>query len=111
MRCHNFLKVILNLLDFCVPQRFFKRNFTARSANIIVSLTLNFIELAGFNLHAGSDKTYHHIRMEIARCLLPDIIAYYESDQGQKEFKEWMTKKEHTERDTVEKNSIPQKKT
>lgn len=44
-----------------------------------------------------------HIRMEIARCLLPDIIAYYESDQGQKEFKEWMTKKEHTERDTVKK--------
>ena len=30
-----------------------------------------------------------HIRMEIARCLLPDIIAYYESEQGQKEFAEW----------------------
>ena len=27
-----------------------------------------------------------HIRMEIARCLLPDIVAYFESDQGQKEF-------------------------
>ena len=27
-----------------------------------------------------------HIRMEIARCLLPDIIAYYESEKGQKEF-------------------------
>ena len=30
-----------------------------------------------------------HIRMEIARCLLPDIIAYYESERGQKEFEEW----------------------
>ena len=30
-----------------------------------------------------------HIRMEIARCLLPDIIAYYESEQGQREFNEW----------------------
>lgn len=30
-----------------------------------------------------------HIRMEIARCLLPDIIAYFESEQGQKEFEEW----------------------
>ena len=30
-----------------------------------------------------------HIRMEIARCLLPDIITYYESEQGQKEFEEW----------------------
>ena len=27
-----------------------------------------------------------HIRMEIARCLLPDIVAYFESEQGQKEF-------------------------
>lgn len=33
-----------------------------------------------------------HIRMEIARCLLPDIIAYYESKQGQKEFAEWKIK-------------------
>ena len=30
-----------------------------------------------------------HIRMEIARCLLPDIVAYFESEKGQKEFKEW----------------------
>lgn len=30
-----------------------------------------------------------HIRIEIARCLLPDIIAFYESDEGQKEFAEW----------------------
>ena len=35
-----------------------------------------------------------HIRMEIARCLLPDIIAYYESEKGQKEFEEW--KKQQT---------------
>ena len=27
--------------------------------------------------------------MEIARCLLPDIIAYYESEQGQREFAKW----------------------
>ena len=30
-----------------------------------------------------------HIRMEIARCLLPDIVAYFESEQGQREFAEW----------------------
>ena len=30
-----------------------------------------------------------HIRMEIARCLLPDIIAFYESEEGRKEFEEW----------------------
>ena len=30
-----------------------------------------------------------HIRKEIARCLLPDIIAYFESKEGQKEFEEW----------------------
>ena len=36
-----------------------------------------------------------HIRMEIARCLLPDIIAYYESEQGQKEFEEWKKEKDN----------------
>ncbi len=30
-----------------------------------------------------------HIRMEIARCLLPDIVAYFESEQGQREFETW----------------------
>lgn len=31
----------------------------------------------------------NHIRMEIARCLLPDIVAFFESEQGQREFTEW----------------------
>ena len=30
-----------------------------------------------------------HIRKEIARCLLPDIVAYFESEQGQRAFAEW----------------------
>ena len=30
-----------------------------------------------------------HIRMEIARCLLPDIVAYYNSEKGQREYAEW----------------------
>lgn len=51
-----------------------------------------------------------HIRMEIARCLLPDIVAYFESKQGRREFAEWMAKKEHKERDTVKNDSIPQRK-
>ena len=25
----------------------------------------------------------------IARCILPDILAFYESDEGQKEFNKW----------------------
>ena len=48
-----------------------------------------------------------HIRMEIARCLLPDIIAYYESEKGQKEFEKWMANKENKNRDTAENNGIP----
>ena len=43
-----------------------------------------------------------HIRMEIARCLLPDIIAYYESEEGQKEFEEWKSKKQYTNYRTSE---------
>ena len=25
----------------------------------------------------------------IARCLLPDILAYYDSEEGQREFAQW----------------------
>ena len=31
----------------------------------------------------------------IARCLLPDIIALYESEEGQKEFAEWLAQQEN----------------
>lgn len=30
----------------------------------------------------------------IARCILPDIIARYESEEGQREFREWKTQRE-----------------
>jgi len=30
----------------------------------------------------------------LARCLLPAIQAYFESEQGQREFTEWKKKKE-----------------
>ncbi len=33
-----------------------------------------------------------HILVELARCLLPDIIAFYESKEGKKIFEEWKAK-------------------
>ena len=30
----------------------------------------------------------------VARCLLPDIIAYFESEEGQREFAEWKRQQE-----------------
>lgn len=30
----------------------------------------------------------------IAQCILPDIIALYESVEGQQEFQEWMARRE-----------------
>ena len=30
----------------------------------------------------------------IARCILPDIIAFYESEEGQREFQEWKARRE-----------------
>lgn len=30
----------------------------------------------------------------IAQCILPDIIAFYESDEGQREFQEWKAQRE-----------------
>lgn len=38
----------------------------------------------------------------IARCLLPDIQAFYESEEGQREFEEWKAQQE-TEPDTEDK--------
>ena len=35
-----------------------------------------------------------HAIETIARCILPDILAYYESEEGQLEFREWMAKRE-----------------
>ena len=29
----------------------------------------------------------------IARCLMPDILAFYESEEGQREFAEWKARK------------------
>mgnify|MGYP007020498633 CR=1 FL=1 len=30
----------------------------------------------------------------IARCILPDILAYYESEEGQREFQKWLAQRE-----------------
>ena len=35
-----------------------------------------------------------HIIESIARCILPDIIAYYETEEGQRQFQEWKTMQE-----------------
>lgn len=34
-----------------------------------------------------------HIITEAARCLMPDIIAFYESEEGEKIFEEWKAKR------------------
>ena len=40
-----------------------------------------------------------HIIESIARCILPDITAYYETEEGQRQFQEWkaMQEAEQTE--------------
>ena len=43
-----------------------------------------------------------HIRKEIARCLLPDIVAYFESEEGQREFAEWKAKQEADKKEKSE---------
>ena len=44
----------------------------------------------------GSQRNilYHRMRPYIAQCILPDIIALYESEEGQQEFQEWKTQYE-----------------
>ena len=36
-----------------------------------------------------------HLRMEMARCLLPDIIAFCESEKGKMEIARWKEKQEN----------------
>ncbi len=36
----------------------------------------------------NTDIPQHKVE-QIARCLLPDILAYFESEEGQREFEEW----------------------
>ena len=35
-----------------------------------------------------------HIIESIARCILPDIIAYYETEEGLRQFQEWKAMQE-----------------
>ena len=46
--------------------------------------------------HSGIPQ--HEIE-HIAQCVLPDIIALYESEEGQREFQQWKAQREreHTE--------------
>ena len=36
----------------------------------------------------------------IARCILPDILAFYESEEGQREFSEWKKRREVERQET-----------
>lgn len=35
----------------------------------------------------------------IARCLMPDILAFYESEEGQREFAKWKERREGSKRE------------
>lgn len=35
-----------------------------------------------------------HVIESIARCLLPDMLAFYESEEGQREFAQWKAAQE-----------------
>ena len=44
----------------------------------------------------NTDIPQHEIE-KIARCLLPDILAYYDSEEGQQEFTAWKAEREQTQ--------------
>ena len=41
----------------------------------------------------NSDIPQHQIEA-IARCIMPDSLAFYESEEGQREFAEWKKQRE-----------------
>ena len=50
-------------------------------------------------------KIPEHIITEVARCLMPDIIAFYESEEGKKIFEEWKAKRQEEHREDSPKAS------
>ena len=50
-------------------------------------------------LHSGIPR---HVLESIARCLLPDIQAFYESEEGQREFEEWKKKQQQEQQEQKE---------
>ena len=48
----------------------------------------------------NSDIPQHQIEA-IARCILPDILAFYESEEGQREFAEWKAKQQAEQENKV----------
>ena len=50
---------------------------------------------------SGSDSGLHIPQKEInalARCLLPDIIKFFESPEGKKEFDEWKAQQKNNKK-------------
>lgn len=45
----------------------------------------------------NTDIPQHQIEA-IARCLMPDILAFYESEEGQREFSEWKAQRDREHR-------------
>ena len=41
-----------------------------------------------------------HVVESIARLIYPDILAYYESEEGQREFSEWKQRQEEDQSET-----------
>ena len=41
----------------------------------------------------NTDIPQHEIEA-IARCIWPDILAFYESEEGQKKFEEWKARRQ-----------------
>jgi len=50
-------------------------------------------------------KIPEHIITEVARCLMPDILAFYESEAGKKIFEEWKAKRREEHREDSSKAS------
>ena len=43
---------------------------------------------------------------KIARCLFPDILAFYNSEEGQKEFEEWKRINDISQQPVAESNFV-----
>lgn len=61
---------------------------------VIANAVINEVRFVFAKVKEATSKIPKAVIDEIARALLPNILNYFASDRGKKEFEEWKKKKE-----------------
>ena len=80
-----------------IPQEIrqaFQERAVCQSSPAIAIFSRKEVHLGGRKKLTNNTGIPQHRIEAIARCILPDILAFYESEEGQREFAEWKKPRE-----------------